>query len=77
MQQDAQLQAAEVKHNVEQTGRRSKQLLSSYHICFCCVGAELKQQAGEAVDAAKDAAQGAANDLKPVVHDAKEAGMFA
>ncbi len=36
----------------------------------------MKEAASDAVDAAKDSAGNAADDLKPVVNDAKEAGMF-
>jgi uncharacterized protein YjbJ (UPF0337 family) len=39
-------------------------------------GAEVKEAAGEAVDAVKDSAENAADELKSVVNDAKEAGMF-
>lgn len=44
-------------------------LLSSLDILFSFLGDELKQQANEAVDAAKDTAETA-------VQDTKEAGMF-
>jgi hypothetical protein len=50
---------------------------------LCLIVAEVKEQANDIVDTVKekaaevnDAAQKTADELKPVVNDAKEAGMF-
>ncbi len=61
---------------VKDNKKKNNLFLFSFHILFSCSGAEVKEAANDAVDAAKDSAENAADDLKPVVNDAKEAGMF-
>ena len=79
MKHDAQQKGTELKNQAELKGTSKCHAFYNEYLKFRVPGAEVKDKAGAAVDAAKDTADRKVDEIKPkvngAVNDAKETGM--